>query len=341
MGELWKLAFGIAGLGAIASFLLWSLYREWLRLSIFQRLTKQQQFSLFRLFLVLTFLFALASVLAYVVVQLWQPPVVHSGRTSDTEPSPIAASDRELAKSTRLQLVDVHLHSREPDLEHEATQRVERNDQWAEFPIMDVKIRNPGEEVAFLTHLRVGIERIWFLRRGPHLSAAAHFDPTATYDVVLPLRFPTTVVVPISQEVEPNKVDRFLIKLHLADTPESTILETRAAADKTIDGLSVLRPADNVTHEKLAPYGVDGQTAMHVPLHLALVFAITLEIDYNAAHVLTSDRILFVTLAPHAGLGGIGYLDNHWILDELANLRGIRSDEFDALLKDAADGTLD
>lgn len=66
--DLWKAAFGIAGLGGIASFVVWSLYRQWLQLPIFQQMTKKQQFRIFVVFLVLTFFFGLAGLGTYAYV---------------------------------------------------------------------------------------------------------------------------------------------------------------------------------------------------------------------------------------------------------------------------------
>ncbi|SMN11492.1 hypothetical protein SPBRAN_1773 [uncultured Candidatus Thioglobus sp.] len=60
MVELWKVAFGIAGIAAISTFVLYSLYKDWLNAPAFSTLTKAQRFSLMKMFLVLTFLFALA-----------------------------------------------------------------------------------------------------------------------------------------------------------------------------------------------------------------------------------------------------------------------------------------
>ena len=70
MQEVWKIAIGIAGLGAVAAFVVWSLYSKWLELGIFQRLTKKQQYRLFLLFFWLTFCFALAALVTYIVVDL-------------------------------------------------------------------------------------------------------------------------------------------------------------------------------------------------------------------------------------------------------------------------------
>ncbi len=68
MDELWKVAFGIAGIGGIACFVLWSLYKNWLKMDIFQQMTKEQQYRLFQLFFVLSFLFALAGLAVYALI---------------------------------------------------------------------------------------------------------------------------------------------------------------------------------------------------------------------------------------------------------------------------------
>lgn len=85
MNEIWKVAVTVAGLGAIGAMVLWSLYRQWLRLGIFQRLTRKHQFALFILFLVLTFVFALAALLTYVVVNLADNKAMLSNSTMPTQ----------------------------------------------------------------------------------------------------------------------------------------------------------------------------------------------------------------------------------------------------------------
>ena len=62
MLEFWRIAVGIAGLGAVGAFVFWSLYRGWLRLPIFAALTAKQTYRLMLTFLVLAFL-ALVSIL--------------------------------------------------------------------------------------------------------------------------------------------------------------------------------------------------------------------------------------------------------------------------------------
>lgn len=65
MYEFWKIAVGVAGLGAVVSFVVWSVYKQWLKLPIFQTVTKKQQFLLFRLLIIFTFLFGLAGLGTY------------------------------------------------------------------------------------------------------------------------------------------------------------------------------------------------------------------------------------------------------------------------------------
>ncbi len=71
MVEMWKYAIGLAGLAAVVSFVFWSLYKSWLKLpGIFERQNGDQTYRLFRLFLVLTFLFALAGLATYLATRM-------------------------------------------------------------------------------------------------------------------------------------------------------------------------------------------------------------------------------------------------------------------------------
>lgn len=55
MERFWRMALGIAGIGAVGFFVFWSLYRQWLTLPIFPTLTQNQAFQLLTYFLFLTF----------------------------------------------------------------------------------------------------------------------------------------------------------------------------------------------------------------------------------------------------------------------------------------------
>lgn len=61
MEALWQSAIGLTGIAGIGAFVLYALYKDWLQLPALADLTKPQRFSLFKLFLVLTFLFGVAS----------------------------------------------------------------------------------------------------------------------------------------------------------------------------------------------------------------------------------------------------------------------------------------
>lgn len=67
MNEFWRQALTVAGIGAIGAFVFWSLYKQWLKLPIFQQLTKKQLYNLSVLFLVLTFLALIATLGAWLI----------------------------------------------------------------------------------------------------------------------------------------------------------------------------------------------------------------------------------------------------------------------------------
>jgi hypothetical protein len=62
-------AVGVAGLSAIVSFVFWSLYRHWLRAKALTKLNANQLFRLFALFLCLTFAFAVAGLIVYLLTK--------------------------------------------------------------------------------------------------------------------------------------------------------------------------------------------------------------------------------------------------------------------------------
>src|SRR5262245_197479 len=58
--RIWEVAIGVCGLGAVGAFVFWSLYKQWLRLPIFSKLTRKDTFVLMLVFLGLSFLGLLA-----------------------------------------------------------------------------------------------------------------------------------------------------------------------------------------------------------------------------------------------------------------------------------------
>ena len=69
MEKFWKAAIGVAGLGAIGSFVFWSLYTNWLSIGIFSQLTAEQTFVLMIIFLLLTFAALIAALVTYLKSQ--------------------------------------------------------------------------------------------------------------------------------------------------------------------------------------------------------------------------------------------------------------------------------
>lgn len=80
MDELWKIAVGVAGIGAVTAFVVWSVYKQYLSLPIFQKMTKSQQFKLFVLVIVLTFGFGITGLVVYAVVEVSR----HSAASKNT-----------------------------------------------------------------------------------------------------------------------------------------------------------------------------------------------------------------------------------------------------------------
>ncbi|MBV9657591.1 MAG: hypothetical protein JO295_05720 [Verrucomicrobia bacterium] len=68
MEKFWKAALGVAGIGAVGMFVLWSLYKDWLKLPYFVPINQDQTFQLFRYFLFLTFGAGALCIGAYVYV---------------------------------------------------------------------------------------------------------------------------------------------------------------------------------------------------------------------------------------------------------------------------------
>ena len=61
--DLWKIAFSLTGISGVAAFVLWSLYKDWLQVPVLRDLARVQKYELLRLFLILTFIFAVVGLL--------------------------------------------------------------------------------------------------------------------------------------------------------------------------------------------------------------------------------------------------------------------------------------
>ena len=69
MERFWKAALGVAGIGAIGLFVMWSLYKQWLKLPIFPVLSQDEAFQLFRIFLICIFVTTMLGIVAFVITR--------------------------------------------------------------------------------------------------------------------------------------------------------------------------------------------------------------------------------------------------------------------------------
>ena len=80
-------------------------------------------------------------------------------------------------------------------------------------PVLDVKLRNPSDRVAFLKRADFVVRRVETLDTIATPRTAV--PPSGSYEVVLPSEaLPQNVSVAISHSLQPNEVDRFLFVLH-------------------------------------------------------------------------------------------------------------------------------
>lgn len=83
------------------------------------------------------------------------------------------------------------------------------------FPIIDVKLRNKGKQIAFLKAINFNFTRIDVVEYD-HRIKCAPIPPSWEYNVILENRFKISeriklVRLDLSQSIGPNKVDRFVI----------------------------------------------------------------------------------------------------------------------------------
>ncbi len=66
MEKFWKSALAVGGVSAIGAFIFLGLYKEWLKLTIFNELSGEQTYILMIIFLVLTFCSLIAFIFAFI-----------------------------------------------------------------------------------------------------------------------------------------------------------------------------------------------------------------------------------------------------------------------------------
>jgi len=67
MQSFWKAALAVGGLAVVGAFVFWSLYKKWLTLPIFSKLSSDQTFYLMLIFLIFTFVVFIVCAVVYAI----------------------------------------------------------------------------------------------------------------------------------------------------------------------------------------------------------------------------------------------------------------------------------
>jgi TIR domain len=154
-------------------------------------------------------------------IELWKKDgferlVKAIGHGPDTRKYESSAPESETANAT-VRIVDITFTESRPDEDDPRASRMMKIPpwirEWGNYVQIDLKLRNVSTEVAFLKRVIVHVDQLWALEDFGFTGAA--IPPSAEYDVELPIQEPPfSLKHSISQSIEPNGVDRFLITLH-------------------------------------------------------------------------------------------------------------------------------
>ena len=170
--KFWKVAISVAGLGGIGAFVFWSLYKQWLTLPIFSKLSQSQTFGVMIVFLMLTFFTLIAILVTYL-----KAPITKNQETSDNP----------IRRPANITLVDLIVKQKD-------------------IPCIEFKIRNNSDEVVFLKTAEIQVKKQWDIF-SPEMPRA--IPVTESYDIELSNTIGSTVRCNLSQEIKPASVDRF------------------------------------------------------------------------------------------------------------------------------------
>jgi len=178
MRGFWPAALTVGGLGAVGAFVFWSLYKNWLSLPIFERLTSDQTFYLMVGFLILTFASLVSILFAYVETKRIE------------RPSELA--DARIKKEAHVALVEVLIEEKELNTE------------------LDLKLRNPSDQVVYIKAAEFKVLDQWDFK----MWQAPYAVPVSSkYDVNIPAEPGKVVRKAVSQGMPPKSVDRFVLSL--------------------------------------------------------------------------------------------------------------------------------
>lgn len=181
MGQFWQAALAVGGLGVVGAFVFYSLYKSWLKLPIFSKMTRRQTFTVILAFLGLTFLALIALLYTY----------LESKRS--TGPSPDETKGIAHVRTSISRNVD-------------------------ELPVLDITLRNNSNSVAVITGAKVNVLDRWHI--GPVWVAPNALPVSYTYDVAISGEIGKPQRIPLSQELRPKTADRFEIVLGSQDSPD-------------------------------------------------------------------------------------------------------------------------
>ena len=151
-------------------------------------------------------------------IELWKENgferLVNVIQNRHREPEHELKAPRRKAAGVAVRIVDISFSG---DLKDSSGTKRADNPVWmrsrGDFVQVDLKLRNVSSEVAFLKSVIIHVDQLWHLEGFGYVGAA--IPPSAEYDVVLPIQqAPFSLRQSISQSIEPNGVDRFLLTLH-------------------------------------------------------------------------------------------------------------------------------
>lgn len=188
----------IAGIGGLSIGLVLVIFRQIIAKNIFPILYKDQGYKLLRLMIILTFSIALIGILAW----LYSDYLKNKKEDSNVKLVDITQSTSD--SSARNKANEDTTTEKESSVSLSQFDVKQKNDTTT---IIDFKLRNVGEQVAFLKKITFYVKEIEPLYEGSH---HANVPISANYDIILPpKKTPYSVSKEISQSIPAGGIDRF------------------------------------------------------------------------------------------------------------------------------------
>jgi len=183
----------------------------------------------------------------------------------------------------------------------------------AEATTLDIKVRNTGEEVAYLKEANFNVERTWELWS---TIFPGRVPVTGNYDVSLtPADTPYTRTVKLSERVDPEEVDRVTFTLTLNDRAKAYSEKTNyvflTTVDLVYDEDDMVMSSENLLFIRELPWQqAESGVKTYYP--------------YEGPGALDGDQgMSFRKVRAH----------NEDVVDEIGRIEGIRSQSLEALIR--------